>query len=328
MTLAEGLILTAMFAASVTPAQAQLTTRLRGRVVDVQGAPVRDVRLRIVGHGEPEIFGSGEFELQLAGRPAQVEVALIGSSLEVLYPVNRMIAIPADPMVRIPIVIGKSDRAYINDMLAARVVQLGATVRQNSARSDASLDSLSEGVREIIRRLGINEAEIRASIEAQTRQADIKPDLLRTWDRYILEAKDLRDAFRLVADFAARNRGAVMTLQAAVQEYNIAFDSLNNRRSSFQSNIMSYWRGAVAEGLQRDLADVYSEAIETIHKGYVLPLNASLVILQRAHMADKPSGQQIASAVAEAGMAVRQLDVRIAVLEERYGRLRNALERN
>jgi hypothetical protein len=326
---ARDALLSALLVATVAaPLHAQLTTRLRGRIVDVQGAPVRDVRVRIVGHGEPEILDSGEFELQLSGRPTQVEIALIGTALEVLYPINRQVAIPVDPAVRIPIVVGKSDRAYINDMLAARFVQLGATVRQNSVRSDASLDSLSEGIREIIRRLGINETEIRESIEAQKRQADIKPDLLRTWDRYILEAKDLRDAFRLVVDFAARNRGAVMTLQTAVQEYNAAFDSLNNRRNAFQSNITSYWRGAVAEGLQRDLADVYSEAIETIHKGYVLPLNASLVVLQRAHMADKPTSQQIAGAVAEAGLAVRQLDVRIAVLEERYGRLRNALERN
>ncbi len=311
-----------------TALDAQVTTRLRGRVVDVQGAPVREVRLRIVGHGEAPIFDSGEFELQLSGRPAQVEISVLTAGLEVLYPLKGLLAVPSDPNVRVPIVIGKSDRAYINDLLAARFVQLGATLRQNGVRYDASIDSLSEGMRRIIGLLEIKETDIRESIEAQKRQADIKPDLLRTWDRYILEAKDLRDAFRLVVDYAARNRGAVMTLQAAVVEYNAAFDSLNNRRNAFQSNVASYWSGAASEGLQRDLADVYSEAIETIHKGYVLPLNASLVVLQRAHMPDKPSSQQIATAVAEAGQAVRQLDVRIAVLEERYTRLRAALERN
>ena len=313
---------------SATMVDAQVTTRLRGRVVDVQGAPVRDIRLRIVGHGEPEIFDSGEFELQLSGKPAQVEVSVVAGGLEVLYPLKGQLAVPSDPNVRVPIVVGKSDRAYINDVLAARFVQLGSTLRQNGVRFDASIDSLSDGMRRIISLLEIKEADIRESIASQEKQAEIKPDLLRTWDRYILEAKDLRDAFRLVADYAARNRGAVMTLQAAVLEYNAAFDSLNNRRNVFQSNVASYWGASAAEGLQRDLADVYSEAIETIHKGYVLPLNASLVVLQRAHMADKPSSQQIAAAVADAAQAVRQLDVRIVVLEERYARLRNALERN
>jgi hypothetical protein len=308
--------------------QAQVTTSLRGRVLNEQGAPARDVRLRIVGHGEPAILDSGEFELQLSGRPAQVEISVVTSGMEVLYPPKGMIAVPSDPNVRVPIVVGKSDRAYINDVLAARFVQLSSTLRQNGVRFDASVDSLSDGVRRIISLLEIREADMRSSIEAQKRQAEIKPDLLRTWDRYILEAKDLRDAFRLVVDYAARNRGAVMTLQNAVAEYNAAFDSLNNRRNAFQSSVSSYWSGSTSEGLQRDLADVYSEAIETIHKGYVLPLNASLIVLQRAHMPDKPSGQQIATAVAEAGAAVRQLDVRIAVLEERYARLRTALERN
>jgi hypothetical protein len=316
-----------VFLVITAPLHAQ-TTQLRGRVVDVQGAPVRDVRLRIVGHGEPEILDSGEFELQLSGRPPQVEVSVVGDGLAVLYPLKGIIAVPSDPTQRVPIVVGKSDRAYINDVLAARFVQLGSTLRQNGVRFDASIDSLSDGMRRIIDLLEIKEADIRESIEAQKQQAEIKPELLRTWDTYILEAKDLRDAFRLVVDFAARNPSAVVTLQNAVREYNTAFDALNNRRNAFQANISSYWSGSESEGLTRDLADVYTEAIETIHKGYVLPLNASLVVLQRAHMADKPSSQQIASAVAEAGMAVRQLDVRINVLEERYARLRTALDRN
>ena len=310
------------------PLDAQLTTRLRGRVVDEKGAPVRDVRLRIVGHGEPDILDSGEFELQLSGRPAQVEVTLIGGGLEVLYPLKGQLAVPSDANARVPIVVGKSDRAYINDVLAARFVQLGSTLRQNGVRFDASIDSLSDGVRRIISLLEIREADMRESIEAQKQQAEIKPDLLRTWDRYILEAKDLRDSFRLVVDYAARNLSAVQAMRDAMQEYNAAFDSLSNRRNAFQSNIAAYWSGSAAEGLKRDLADVYTEAVETIHKGYMLPLNSSLLVLQRAHMRDKPSGQQIASAVAEAGLAVRQLDVRIPVLEERYARLRTALDSN
>jgi hypothetical protein len=245
-----------------------------------------------------------------------------------LYPVNGIMAVPSDPAVRMPVVVGKSERAYINDALAARFVQLGTTLRNNGVQFEASLDSLSEGMRRIINLLEIKESDMRESIEAQKHQAELRPVLLRTWDKYLLEIKDLRDAFRLVADFAARNRSAVQTLQSAVQEYNVAFDSLNNRRNAFLTSIRAYWETKAAEGLERDLADVYTEAVETIHKGYVLPLNTSLIVFQRAHMPDKPSGQQIATAVAEAGLAVRQLDVRINVLDERYARLRSALERN
>lgn len=309
------------------PAGAQETTRLLGRLVDLGGSPVRDVRLRIVGHGEPEVFDSGEFELQLAGRPAQVEVELIGDGLEVLYPLHGIIAVPADESVRVPVVVGKSEREYINDVLAARFVQLESTLNENGVGYNASLDSLGDDMRRILSLLELQESDLRRSIDQRRKQADVKPELFQTIDAYILEAKDLRDAFRLVASLAAENAGAVVTLRQAVQEYNVAFEALNNSRNAFLSSVRSLWEGAEAEGLTRDLADVYTEAVEEIHKGYVLPLNESLVVFQLAHTGDRPSGGEIRAAVQEADAAVRSLDARINVLEVRYGRLREALER-
>jgi hypothetical protein len=309
---------------------AQGTRLLRGKVVDVQGDPVRNVRLRIVGHGEPEVFSSGEFEIQLSGKPDQVEVALIdGKGLEILYPLKGMLAVPANSTTRVPIVIGKSERALINDVLANRVAQLTSTLGKNGVAVDSSLDNLSGGIRRIIDLLEIKEADMRASIDAQKHQAAIKPELLRTWDNYLLEVKDLRDAFRLMVNLAAKNPGAAKALYDAVDEYNAAFTALNNNRNAFQNSITAYWKDADAAGLSRDLAEVYTQAIEKMHKGYILALNQSLIILLRANDArDKPSGQEIANAVAEADRAVRQLDVEVTVLEEKYARLRSALERN
>lgn len=310
-----------------SPLHGQETTRLLGRVVDVAGTPVRDIRLRIVGHGEPEIFDSGEFQLQLSGRPAQVQIEVIDGRLAVLYPTDGMIAVPADPTVRVPIVVGKSERDYINDVLAARFVQLESTLNDNGVGYNASLDSLGDGMRRILELLELQESDLRASIEQRRRQADVKPELFETIDAYILEVKDLRDAFGLVASLAAENAGAIVTLQTAVQEYNAAFEALNNSRNAFQSSIRSLWSDSEAEGLTRDLADVYTEAVEEIHKGYVLPLNESLVTLQLAHTRDRPDNAEIRAALAEAEAAVRSLDTRINVLETRYNRLREALER-
>lgn len=301
-------------------------TTLLGRVVDLSGAPVRDVRLRIVGHGEPEIFDSGEFQLQLSGRPPQVQVELMGSALEVIYPLDGVLAVPADTTVRVPIVVGESEREYINGLLADRFVRLEATLEQNGVGYDAALDSLGEGMRRVLELLELRESDLRASIERRRRQADVTPELLSTIDAYVLEIKDLRDAFRLVASLAAENAGAVDALRLAVQEYNAAFEALNNRRNAFQAEIGALWEGPEAEGLARDLADVYTEAVEEIHKGYVLPLNESLVTFQLAHTRDRPSGDELRAAAAAAAAAVRALDARINVLEVRYARLRDALE--
>jgi len=310
-----------------SPLAAQGTTRLLGRVVDVAGDPVRDVRLRIVGHGEPEIMDSGEFQLELAGRPAQVEVTVVGAGLEVLYPLHGQLAVPADASTRVPVVVAKPERAYINDALAGRFVQLEATLKRNGVRYDASVDSLGEGVRRIISLLELKEADLRESIELQKRQSDIKPALFRTIDTYVLELKDLRDAFRLVVPYAEKNIEAAAALGRAIGEYNTAFEALNNNRNAFLSGIRSYWEASRAEGLERDLADVYTEAIEEIHKLRVFPLQKALTVLQLVHGPNQPGKAEVVGAVSAAQAAAEALDARIDVLEVRYARLREALER-
>ncbi|HSJ14522.1 MAG TPA: hypothetical protein VK939_08905, partial [Longimicrobiales bacterium] len=71
-----------------TALAAQATTRLLGRIVSLDGAPVREVRLRVLDHGEATVYDSGEFEVQLSGQPPEVRVEVIGPELEVLYPVG------------------------------------------------------------------------------------------------------------------------------------------------------------------------------------------------------------------------------------------------
>lgn len=314
--------------AAPVPLPAQATTRLLGRVVDLEGNAVRDIRLRVVGHGEPEVFDSGEFELQLSGRPAQVEVAVVGGELEVLYPLRGIVAVPRDAGVRVPVVVGRPERALINDVLAARFVQLESTLQRNGVRYDAAVEGLGEGVRRIVELLELKEADLRSSIEQRRRQTDVKPALLRTFDAYLLELRDLRDAFRLVLPYAVQNRGALDALQQAVLEYNAAFEAVNNNRNAFLTGVRSFWAPERAEGLERDLADVYTEVLEEIHRPLVLPMNGSLVVVARVHGPQRPGSREIEQALAAAEAAVPRLDTRINVLEARYARLREALERN
>lgn len=314
----------------VAPASlaAQATTRLLGRVVDLEGNAVRDVRLRVVGHGEPEVMDSGEFELQLSGRPAQVEVSVVGGGLDVLYPLRGLLAVPQDADVRVPLVVGRPERALINDVLAARFVQLESTLQRNGVRYDAAVEGLGEDVRRIVELLELKEADLRGSIELRRRQTDVKPALLRVFDAYLLELRDLRDAFRLVLPFAVDNRGALEALQQAVLDYNAAFEAVNNDRNAFLTGIRSFWAPERAEGLERDLGDVYTEILEEIHRPLVLPMNGSLLVLALVHGPQRPGRQEIAQALAGAEAAVPRLDTRINVLEARYARLREALERD
>lgn len=309
------------------PLSAQPTTRLLGRVVDLNGEPVRDVRIRILEHGEPEIFDSGEFQLQLAGQPVRVEVEVLDSRLQVIYPPRGLLAVPRDPDVRVPIVIGRSEREFLSDVLAARMVQVEQALNRNGQQYSASADSLSEGLRRIAALLELQSSELTESLERRRNQGDVTPAMLRTIDAYLLEIRDLRDAFRLTVPYAAENRDALTALQQAMLEYNAAFEELNNNRGAFLSAIRTHWAPAESAVLTRDLEDVYVQAIDDIHRGYVLPLNESLLVLQLAHTRNRPGRQGIQQAVADAQAAARSLDPRIPVLEERARRLREALQR-
>ncbi|HSJ16340.1 MAG TPA: hypothetical protein VK939_18175, partial [Longimicrobiales bacterium] len=287
-----------------------------------------EVRLRVLDHGEATVYDSGEFEVQLSGQPPEVRVEVIGPELEVLYPVGGTLAVPRDPAARVSVVVGKPERAYINDLLAERFVRLEAALGRHGVHYNASVDSLGEGVRRIIGLLELREEDLRRSIDRQRRQSDVKPAIYATIDRYLLEVKDLRDAVRLVVPFAGRNREAAVTLQGAMKDYNAAYEAVNDGHNGFLSGIRSFWEPARAEVLVRDLDDVYTEIMHEIHRTYVLPLNESLVVLQRAHGPGPPGGREIDAAVAAAQASVPPLDGRIEALERRYARLREALERD
>lgn len=310
-----------------TPVPGQ-TTRLLGRVIGLNGDPVRDIRVRVLEHGEPEIFDSGDFQLQLSGQPAQVEVEVVDSRLQVVYPPRGVVAVPRDPTVRVSIVVGVSERDLLSDVLATRMVQVEQALNRNGQQYSATTDSLSEGLRRIASLLELREADLAESLERRRNQGNVTPGMLRTIDAYLLEVRDLLDAFTLVVPYAATNRDALVALQEAMLQYNAAFEDLSNNRGAFLAAIRTHWEPAEAAVLVRDLEDVYVQAIDDIHRGYVLPLNENLLVLQLAHTRERPPRQRIEQAVAEAQAVARSLNPRIPVLQERARQLREALQRD
>ncbi len=322
------LTLAALAVALSLTTQAQALV-LRGRVVDLDGKPATDARLQIVGHA-PRLAirtPSGEFEQPLAGEPAQVEIAVIDGSLEVLYPLDGRVAVPRDESVIVTVVVDKHERASINELLAARLVRLEAALDANGVRYDAARDSLSRALEQIMGRLDLDEASLRRSVTFQREQAATAPEILRTVDTYLRELKDLRDGFRHFAPLAVRERAALDALQMAMQEYSAAFTALSDNRRAFASKILEYWPAPRDEVVAGKLADVYLEAVENIHEPLILPLNPPLIVLQRAHGDQRPGRDEIAAAAAEIVAAAADIDRRLPALEQRARELHDALGR-
>ncbi len=228
-------------AASAAPATAVV---LRGRVVNLEGRPATDARLQIVGHAALLAIRtpSGEFEQPLAGTPSQVTFAAAAGPLDVLYPLDGIVPVPRDEAVHVTIVVGRSERTEISDLLAERLLRLETTLRANGVRFDAASDSLSDDLHRVLAQLEVGEADLRQRVEFKREQAATIPEVLATIDAYIREVKDLRDALQQLGPLAASDRDAEAALKNALTEYSAAFDLLNDNRRAYESKILNYWQ--------------------------------------------------------------------------------------
>ena len=302
---------------------------LHGRVVDLDGRPAPTARLQVVGHA-PRLAlrdPSGEFVQPLAGDPAEVEIASLEGPLEVLYPLDGRVPVPRDPEVIVTVVVGPAERASISELLAERLVRLEATLDAQGVRYDAAQDSLSRSLTAILGQLDLDEDALRRSVAFKREQAATAPEILRTVDTYLRELQDLRDGFRQFAPLAGRERAALDALQRTMQEYSSAYSELFDHRRAFESQIRDYWPAPASDLIAGSLADVYLEAVETLHQPVILPLNPPLIVLQRAHGDNAPDRDAVAAAAAAIVAGADRIDQRLPALEQRIRELRDALDR-
>lgn len=324
--LASATLAAALAAALATSASASV---LRGRVVTIENRPATEVRLGIAGQAAVLAIRrpSGEFEQPLAGDPSTVQVSVLEGPYQVLYPLDGQLPVPKDESVLVTIVVGKPEKSYIADQLADRLVKLESILKANGIRYDASADSLSGDLRRVLAELQLRDADLRRDVADKRNQAAVTPEILRVTADFVLKLKDLRDAFASFAPLAATRKGALESLKSAMARYNDAFTALNDGRDAYAAQIRSYWPAERTEVLQKDLSDMYLEAVENIHRGLVLPANPSLIDLQLAY-APHPPGKERLKAAADALVAAsRQIESRLPPLEQRISELRDALER-
>ncbi len=314
-------------AANELPAQAPATVLLRGHVVGEDARPQTNVELRVVSYGTVRVDDSAEFRTPIPAGVVQVQLILVEpAGLTILFPPGGEQAIPAGG-VSVPVVIGRSDRQYLVEALSGRLLELRKAVREGDQGTADVMEELVAGVHSILEKLGASEAELRASLDQRQARGEVAADLEAVLDTYLLKLEDLRDVFALLGPGAASDEASLLGLLQAMATYNEAYTALDAKKDSAESRIASLWAEGAAEGLRRDWGDVRVEAVTRIHQGIVLPLNPSLVVLQREHTPSPPSPQDVRQAVEQVAAAAKRLDEEIPVLEERKARLFASLDR-
>ncbi len=286
------------------------TTKLRGKVVRLNGQPAADVRIRIEGHGEPAIFDSGEFEYDLSGSPAEVRITVIDSPLRVVFPPGGQVAVPGDPSVRVPVVVDQSVEEAIQKLFVDRSLQLEITLQGTVYAIDSTFTNLEVGIRDAIVKLGITEDTLRSRIRAE-RRADLGPRILRTVDTWLLALEDLQIEVRLFRSKAGGNSPrlqrivlAVGQLQEALRDYDRAVQEMITQEDAFLHGVQDYWRGDQAGAIRDAIAAVYGLGIDTIHAEHVLALNEPLVDAQSGAGGDQARFLEAAGRLEEIGTTI------------------------
>lgn len=262
----RSILLILIICAIATSLLAQSTRILRGRVLNLQGAPFPEVRLSLAGYGTPRIQDNGEFQIELPASLTAVDITLEDSSRAVLAPYEGRLILPADPQAVVTVIVDQNERTAIAALMAERMLQLERVLAQNTGQRDSTLNELSGAVREILQLLKVDEAQLRETLELKRRRLDVLPEMMQTIEHYLIEVKDLRDVLIDLLPLAREGKEeAFNSLQLAIEEYNRAFVPLESNRERFQQAISIGWRGTEAELLRRDLDDVMNEALDHIH---------------------------------------------------------------
>lgn len=274
-----GLVVGLLLAAPGRWAVGQTTTKISGRIVSLNRAPVANVRLRVVGFGNPTMFQSGEFSIEIPAAEQEIVFETQSTGWEIVYPFGGRIAVPRGNQT-IVLVVGKPVEQTITEALAERSRLLQQVLRENGEQGQA-LTRVEDGIQRILDKLNLKAADLRDEVRREELRRERYPAIAKAINSWVLEATDLLEAFRLLEPMIEKQTvPANKMLMTAVAEYNVAWEAIQTGRNGFESDLESYWPDGAL--LRRDLTSLFDNEIERTHREQILPVNGALVTIQGA----------------------------------------------
>jgi hypothetical protein len=298
---------------------------LYGKVVVYPEGSPRKVRLRLGDHGFADIKDDGQFAIVPAPGEKSIDITLVQPpDFALISPPDGRLALGAGPHDKIWVVVGADVRRYLLEKLAARQVALRAWTLDKTIGAQAA--EIHADTKAILAKLNLSEAELQREMSRCEQRTDMVREIFTKTDAYLLKLRDFQAALASMAPLAAKDPQAVQTIARAVRQYNDAFTPFNNGRHAFESGILSSWKEAKAEGLTRDLADLYRAAIDELHKPYVLSLNADILTLARIGHAAPPTRAEVEAAVVRITAYAREMPPRIDSVQTCFDHLREHMQ--
>ena len=282
MVLVLGVCLLAMPGGVATPSDATAqTVTLRGRVVALNGASVRGLRLRVVQYGDVLLPQSGEFALEVPANVDAVTIASLDSAWTIVYPPDgRVTTRSSEP---VPIMVGEPIGAVVTRALAERRNQSQQLLAQLGVQG-AQLGGIEQQMQEIIRLLRLDSVRVIDEASRRARQDSAYEPLSQAVTTYVLHARDLQNMIRLVEPALDANMPtriqALAAMDTATLRYNASYQRLHTGGGGIMTQLQSNWpEGELA---QRDFADFMDNVVERVHDDYILKLNDPIFRIKQA----------------------------------------------
>lgn len=168
----------------------------------------------------------------------------------------------------------------------------------------------------------LNSSASAIPLTTEEKKSALYADMSGTLGAYIIEAKDLVNAFRNTTEDIFDDPVALRKITDAVIQYNQAFNTLNTERMSYEKQVLTYWKN---EALYNDVRYLFDYALGELHAVNVLELNNALSSINDISTG-KVSGRKNEKEARERVIGsifqnMNQLDKRIQELERRANRI-------
>ena len=302
--------------------------QLRGKVIDINKQPVKNILIRFTAFGEAITTSSGEFVITIPQDVNSVDVVIKDENVQILYPVDSKIPVPSDPnFVSTIIVSGNSaSDGSTMDESVLKFSELESLLKDVGTTNTELKAFLEKFIELESKRLEILEAKLRDEFERKDKRDTIFAEVSPVLKEYILRLKNLKTNFEMYYESAFVSNPSVEYLNSAIRAYNPLFDTIFYNNNKWKNNIATAWNDAPAE----NFASSISYMIDEVHTPYVLQLNECIKTINEIRLkivSDEEKSEELKKEVRiKVSEIMKNLVIKIPILENRFNEVLTRLQ--
>ena len=317
-------IIRLIFAAVVFPQ----TIQLRGKVIDFDRKPVKNLSIRFTSFGDAITTGSGEFVITIPKDVQYVDVSLQEENMQILYPVDSKIPVPSDPNFITTLIVSDNKTSGVKNMeeSAVKYNEL-ENLLNDIGTTNTELKSILEKFIEIeAERLEISKSKLKEEFELKKKRDEAFSEISPFLDEYILRVKNLKTYFEMFYESAFVSNPSVEIINKSIREYNPVYDTIYYNRNKWQKEISSDWD----EVLSADFISSINYMIDEIHTPYIFQLNECMKTINDVRLKtineDKSPEEMKNEVRSKVSPIMKNLEIKIPILEKRLNEILTRLQ--